>query len=347
MTMSLARLVSVLILGGILLGAASSSAAQSTDATTDWMICNDSSYIARTATGYSRNDTLTLKGWSEVIPGECIVEQVPVLSARFLYAESLALHHGGIREWKGENAFCVADSDFTLQTPGTCDGPDQTLRNYLAIRPGEPETRLGEPADYSPRAAQIAATQRLLRDAGYPVTQIDGLAGRGTSRLIRRFRRDAGLASSVDEADLIRALMKRVEELNESVGLEVCNDSGQTIWSALASRPSGQWRSRGWWEIAPQQCSKIMTRPLDGADAHVYAIQEQPGGADRRLRSIATGPAQFCISEAQFDAIGNELCVEQGYAIASFRPVKSEESGARIRLTDADFSAPDPNGLRR
>ena len=47
------------------------------------------------------------------------------------------------------------------------------------------------------------------------------------------------------------------------------------------------------------------------------------------------------------DAIGNTQCLEQGYVLASFRPVQTDNAGTRIRLTDADFAETGPGGLRR
>ena len=79
----------------------------------------------------------------------------------------------------------------------------------------------------------------------------------------------------------------------------------------------------------------------------MFAIQEGGDEKDKRLRTVATTPAQFCIAESKFDAHGNDMCTEQGYAVASFRPVPTEDKGVRIRLSDADFSEQTPGGLRR
>lgn len=353
-----ARLALCLVLSaplGALVGPSSASGQTTASDVSDWDICNDTSYVVRSASAYERDGRMVAQGWREILPGECITEAVPTQSGRFLFAESLPLHQGGIREWKGDTQFCASNEDFSSDISDDCGLNALISRGYLSVRPDEPQTRLRETADYSPESAKIAVQQRLLRDIGYDVSVIDGLAGQGTARLLRQFRVDAELDRNLAGDALIRALMRRAVEVNAQVGLEVCNESSQTVWSALATRESGNWRSRGWWRTEPAACTKIMTTPLPGTQAHVYATQERPnhdgvgsdGGPDRRLRSIATTPAQFCISEAEFDAIGNELCVEQGYAIASFRAAPTDADGARMRLTDADFSDPDPNGLRR
>ena len=69
-------------------------------------------------------------------------------------------------------------------------------------------------------------------------------------------------------------------------------------------------------------------------------------GPDKRLRSVAATPAQFCIAEAKFSALGREYCVESGYAVASFRPLPTDSEGAKVNLSNQDFSVPNADGLR-
>jgi len=79
-------------------------------------------------------------------------------------------------------------------------------------------------------------------------------------------------------------------------------------------------------------------------------IQGEDGietGPDKRLRSVAASPAQFCVAEAKFSALGREYCAEAGYAVANFRPIPTDNDGIRVTLTDQDFAAPNPVGLRQ
>lgn len=316
--------------------------------TRDWQICNHTSYAIRTASAFVRGARMAARGWDEILPGSCLSLTTPVSGPRFLFAESLDIHRGGIREWKGTTSLCVEeDTDFTSDATEDCRLANRTQRDYFAVRPGEPVTTLVEAADYNRERAIIAGQQRLLRDAGYDITRIDGLSGRKTARLLRAFRSDAGLDSSVTGEPLLRALMNAAAAARDAVGLDVCNQSSATIWTAIATRDRGQWRSRGWWKAVPGECTRPLDVSLPGLDAHLFAIQEAGEAPDNRLVARAPVPAQFCIAESKFDALGNELCLEKGYTVASFRPVPSEESGVRLRLTDADFAAPLPGGLRR
>jgi uncharacterized membrane protein len=316
--------------------------------TTDWQICNETSYILRSASAFLRGAGMAAKGWNEIMPGACIVITTPLNGPRFLFAESIDAHQGGVREWKGKTPLCVdKDADFTSPATEDCRMANKVPRNFFAVRPGEPVTSLVEPSEFGRSKSVIAAQQRLLRDAGYAITRIDGLPGRKTSRLLRAFRNDHDLAATVTDEPLMRALIAAAQEAQDAVGLEVCNQSSAPIWTAVATREDGRWRSRGWWRAVPDACTRPLDVPLTGTDAHMFAIQEGGDGNDKRLRTVATTPAQFCIAESKFDAHGNNMCTEQGYAVASFRPVPTEDKGARIRLSDADFSEQTPGGLRR
>lgn len=316
--------------------------------TTEWQVCNETSYILRTASAFLRGSGMSAKGWNEVLPGACISITTPVSGPRFLFAESLDAHQGGVREWKGTTPLCVDETaDFTASATEDCRLANRTERNFFAVRPGEPVTTLVEPSEFGRSKSVIAAQQRLLRDAGYAITRIDGLPGRKTSRLLRTFRKDNDLAATVTDEPLMRALIAAAAAAQDTIGLEVCNQSTAAIWTAVATIEDGKWRSRGWWRAAPGDCTRPLDIPLIGTQAHVFALQDGPDGVDKRLRTVATTPAQFCIAESKFVALGKDMCIEQGYAVASFRPVPTEDKGTRMRLSDADFSEQTLGGLRR
>ena len=317
--------------------------------TTDWQVCNETSYVLRTAHAFLRGGRMTAKGWDEILPGACLNLVTPVDSPRFLFAESDSLHKGGIREWKGETPLCVDTEDFTSDASQDCRLANRVTRDYFAVRPGEPVTTLVEPEKFGPSRAVTAATQRLLRDAGYDITRIDGMGGRKTARLLRTFRQDAELPANVEGEPLLRALMAAARANKESVGLDICNQSSRTIWAAIATRSNGVWRSRGWWRAEPENCVRPIDIPLPGTDAHLFALQESAefDGRDRRLRTDAETSAQFCIAESRFDALGNEFCADKGYGIGVFRTMPMDAAGLEITLSDSDFVDPPPLGLRR
>lgn len=329
--------------------------------TTNWNICNQTSYVLDTANAYQRGTRVQASGWQRLNPGACIVEITPKDSPRYLYAQSAPIHQGDIREWSGKVALCTAQTDFTLDAASLCsdtkldeqgqDGNGQTLRNFLAVDPKETRTDLIEPAEFGDKA-ETAGLQRLLKDAGYKISRIDGVAGRRTSKTVSSFKKDKDLTSTISGPELFLALIRAAKEAKTSTGLEVCNQSSTQIWTAIATRHQGGWQSRGWWDTPPSSCTKTYNATLDGTEMHIFALQEQYDErgnplADRHLRTVATIPSQFCIAEGKFTALGREFCTENGYNIANFRPVTTENKGTKLTLTDTDFIDLNPAGLRR
>lgn len=322
--------------------------------TTAWDICNETSYIMRIATAYIRGETISPKGWDITRPGECKSQMVPIGSPRYVFAESDSVHQGGIREWSGSVPLCVSSDDFSSDATKSCQLQNLEARNYLAVDPSEPRTTFVEPDSFGKNAA-TAGMQRLLKDSGYKITRIDGLPGRRTTRILSTFKKENELAKDVDDNTLIDALAETARAKQAEVGLEVCNNSSNRIWTAVATREDGDWKSRGWWTIEQGACLRTLTKTLQGTEAHYYALAEnitegengQEIGPDKRLRSVAATPAQFCVAEAKFSALGREYCAEAGYAVANFRPVPTDNDGIRVTLTDQDFAVPSAVGLRQ
>ena len=351
-----AALLTTLLLAVPQFALAQDQAPLSTEAATvtDWEICNETSYVLRLATAYMRGGKVSPKGWEKARPGECIKHNVPPNSPRYVFAESDPVHQGGIREWAGSVPLCVSDVDFEADATKSCQLQNLEMRNYLAVDPADPRTSFIEPDNFGKNAA-IAGMQRLLKDSNYKITRVDGLPGRRTTRTIETFKKDQELDKNIDDNTLIDAMVKVAESKQAEIGLELCNNSSGKIWTAVATRDDGDWRSRGWWTIEQGQCLRPLTKPLKGSEAHYYALAEnitesengRETGPDKRLRSVATTPSQFCVAEAKFSALGREYCAEAGYAVANFRPLPTDNDGIRIMLTDQDFAAPNPVGLRR
>ena len=323
----------------------------STNAVNTWDVCNETSYVLRFASAFIRSDRMQAAGWSHIQPGACETLNPPKDSPRFLFAESLPTHKGGIREWKGTFELCAKDESFTSDATDSCSLQNMETRDYFAVDPAERKTAFIEPGDFG-ESAETAGLQRLLQDAGYKITRIDGLSGRRTLRTIATAKSDLNLDKSATHQELISALIPKAEETRDTIGLDICNDSTSRMYSAIAIQQDGSWTSRGWWPIEVGACVKPYDYSLIGAQAHVFALQEAKSEngedlPDRRLRSEVVTPAPFCIAESRFAALGRENCLEQGYTPVDFRPVSSDVDAQIIRLTDADFVEGGGDGLRR
>jgi uncharacterized membrane protein len=322
-----------------------------TNTTNNWNICNETSYVLRLASAYIRSDRLQTAGWSSIQPGACTAVVTPKNSPRFLFAESLPIHRGGVREWKGAVKLCATEDDFVSDATDNCQLKNMGTRNFFSVDPAEIRTALIEPNDFG-ETAEIAGLQRLLQDSGYKITRVDGLSGRRTIRTINEAKADLSLDKDATNQDLMAALIPAAKKARETVGLDICNDSTSRVYGAIAVQTDGNWTSRGWWPVEPGTCVKPYDRSLIGSQAHVFALQEAADengetAPDRRLRSETVTPTQFCIAESRFAALGQENCLEQGYAAVAFRPVPTEADGQILRLTDADFVGGSADGLRR
>jgi len=332
--------------------AAAPSPDTSQNATTNnWDVCNETSYVLRYASAYIRDDRMQTAGWTTVQPGACVTVLTPKDSPRFLFAESLPIHRGGVREWKGTIELCATDEDFNSDATDNCALKNLETRGYFAVKPTERRTAFIEPGDFGVNA-ETAGLQRLLQDAGYKITRIDGLSGRRTLRTIASAKSDLALDKTATNQALINALIPKAETARNSIGLDICNDGTSRMFTSIAVQQDGNWTSRGWWPVEVGQCVKPYDRSLIGTQAHIYALQETKDEAgeplpDRRLRSEVVTPAPFCIAESRFAALGREKCLEQGYAAVDFRPLPSDVDVQVIRLTDADFSEGGGDGLRR
>ncbi len=317
-----------------------------------WQICNETSFALRIATATSVEGNVQPRGWDNLHAGSCLSVDAPPDTPRFVYAESSPVHRGGIREWKGEVQLCASDKDFIADSAIGCALQNLTSRNYIAVDPAEAVTTFMEIEDFGSKA-RTAGIQRLLKDNGYPITRIDGVEGRRTSKTLAKFIKDQGLTASMTGEDELAALEAAALEKSKTVGLTVCNKSSANIWTAIGRRRKGNWESRGWWSIEPEKCGQVFTESLISSDLAYYAIQdgiiEETGaqGPDRKLRSQAAKPSQFCVAESRFSVMGRDSCSDQGYRAANFRNLPIDKDGITIDLTDADFAEPSPSGLRK
>jgi len=318
----------------------------------NWQICNETSFSLRIATAFMQGEKPAAKGWKSLRSGSCLETEILVGAAKYVYAESSKAHRGGIREWRGEIPLCTVDAENFAADPDIgCALQNMTTRNFMAIDPMEPITSLVEIENFVSKAS-TAGIQRLLRDNGYDITRVDGIAGRRTSKTLSKFLKDNELPASLTTEEQLDALEQAAKEKVKSIGLTLCNRSESDIWSAIGLRRKGNWESRGWWKIEAENCTQVYTGSLLTADLSYYASQD--GGldeegeklSDKSIRVTAAAPSQFCISDSKFAVLGRESCIDNGYKAANFRVLPADKEGLTIDLTDADFAEVSASGLR-
>lgn len=367
------RIILAILIGWAgLVNASAASAQEGADAaaqSSDWVVCNETSFILRLAIAQGQDKNVTVNGWTRVRPSECITQAGSADSHRYLFAESDPVHNGGLREWSGSYPICVNPrEDFSVDTNVSCALQGLETRRFLRINPADPVTRLIEPDDFGKKAI-TAGLQRLMQDAGYKITRIDGISGRRTRDTLKAFRKEAGVGADVPDLLQIDALAQTALTKQELTGLTICNATQAKSWVAIGYREDGSWQSRGWWRVEPSACIRPWTKDIIGAELHLYAQQDVPkrpedideaetDGNEARenearetetlvLKNPVESVNNFCIAEGKFSALGREFCIDQGYVAADFRPLISEEKGLKIILNKDDFTRATSGGLRQ
>lgn len=316
----------------------------------NWQICNETSFSLRIATAQNGTGLTAANGWDKLRAGSCLETLISIGVPKFVYAESVGAHRGGIREWKGTIPLCAQDEDFAADPTIACSLQAMYERDFMAVDPDEPITTLVEIENFGSKA-QTAGIQRLLQDNGYEISRVDGIAGRRTSRTLGQFLKDNDLPSSLSVEEQLDALEAAALEKVKTIGLTLCNRSNNEVWTAIGRRRKGNWESRGWWKIPATGCQQVFTESLIDADLSFYASQvggmDENGASlpDKALRTLAATPTQFCISESRFAVLGKDNCADNGYKAANFRVLPMDQDGLTIDLTDADFAA-SGSGLR-
>lgn len=307
-------------------------------------VCNETSFVVEVATAWDGDSAMTVAGWTRLRPGECGETQprtAPEGGAVFLYARSSDAYLGGVREWRGAHPFCVGDDTFSYEGVQDCLPLGMEERHFRQLSADEmTRTILVEPSNFGERADE-AGLQRLLQSAGYDIRNIDGFAGRRTTRAISAFEGDVDQQFGSNRAGLMDALERAAHTRNVNAGLNICNDASAPIAVAVARlRPEG-WQSKGWWRIETGQCERTIAARLSANETFAYAMRIEGDTPE----PMVTGTQGFCLAPARFLAEGENECEARGYQSAQFRAVPAPENGAStLRFNDGDFvSAPQPH----
>ena len=315
-----------------------------------WEVCNETSFIQEIATAtiadMNPGTPMLVKGWIKLIPGSCQAVDAAKGTPRFVYARSANVHQGGIREWKGQHDYCVGEDPFEAKTDLSCALQNMKPRKFLRVIPTEHRTAFVEPSDFG-KKSKTAGLQRLLKDNNYDVKRVDGLTGRRTTNTLNKFLKDNEIATDISVEEKYAALEKHARDIQEKIGVTLCNESSQKVWGAIAYEAGEEVESRGWWSIDTGACLRPFSESLKDRQVHFYARQEKPGNTDKILKVSSKSAKDLCIGEAKFSAIRQEFCEDQGYITARFHSLPIDQTGARIILKDGNFADAAISGLRQ
>lgn len=309
------RLSSLAILGMAVLASVPAHAA--------YTICNKTSYVVYAALGYSAGDDIVTGGWTRVLPGACETASAEKLqaSAFFLYARSSNAHRGPGRAWGGKAKLCAKAANFSLRVragAASCPGGDAFFLPFAAgdVRGQADWTTILTESAAIPTIedAQVAGLQRLLNDNGFDVGAINARRNAKMDSAIVQFRARQKIPFQARTIELFQALEREAEKSAAPQGYVICNESKAPLWAAIGLREGNTWTSRGWWRIAPANCTKAWASALAGG--RIYLLAERENG-----ERVVGGSAMFCVNDASFEIKGRENCVQRRLKTAGFEEI--------------------------
>ena len=283
-------------------------------------LCNRTSTVLYAATAASTGPDTLVAGWTRIVPGACSVAIKADLaaSAYYLYARSSSATSGVPRAWGGNTELCVKDTDFSLHLPGpsaNCPSPDMSALGFAALATHHMRTwttTFRETPDFdSMKGAERAGLKRLLRDTGVPIATLDSSSDKAADAALVDFRKRTRLSDKADVGELFNALETEAMKTAAPIGYSVCNDTDKPIWAALGERKGAAFVSRGWWQVAPGSCARVIAESV--ANRRIDLRVEKAKGI-----ALVSGPEKFCVTNIEFEIQGRQNCAARGLVEAGF-----------------------------
>jgi uncharacterized membrane protein len=333
------KFAKVLIIAGMAAGALLARAAPASAAL---KLCNQTSYVVYAAIGAATKTELDTRGWTRIVPGDC---QTPIpdplaAPAYFIYAHTSQAHSGPSRAWGGNVPICARDTNFAQRTKlpvHGCQGNDFYKMPFAVLdRHGSPSwttTFTESPALKTLKDARHAGINRLLEDLGYHVN-VPGERARDLA--LEDFHKRMKLPADASEADLFDALETEATKAAAPAGYTVCNDTDEPLWAAIALQTPKKFVTRGWWQVSPGACSRVLTEALK-TDS-VYLLAEHKG-----KHVVVSGPTKLCVANVEFEIAGRAPCTGKGVTAMGFAVTNTKgRAGYVAHIGDNGLLAPAP-----
>ena len=101
-------------------------------------------------------------------------------------------------------------------------------------------------------------------------------------------------------------------------GLRLCNQSFDVLNVAIATPAEGDFTTRGWWRVAPNQCATLQRDALRSRFYYVFA-------ADIFGNEVLSGAIPMCVAPRRFEISGQQDCLLRGFLDARFLEVDTQE----------------------
>ncbi|MEG9861564.1 MAG: DUF1036 domain-containing protein [Parvularculales bacterium] len=335
--------------------------AQGATAQGGYRLCNETSYVLKSAIVVVDGGLARSRGWFDIFPGDCrevlpdslgggLSENEVYREGKryYVYARTFDVYHGGVGQFVGEHPFCVGEGSFDIENAVAIvgDGVNCSQRGLevVSFRAADVDgddwtTNFAEAEGYSLQRAKVAGIQRLLVERGNRKIRVDGYKGRYTMRTIKAFQRvqDMAVEDSISEA-LFEVLLIEAEKIRSDYGLKLCNTTQYQVWSAVGIEGEDNFITRGWMMIEPGDCLKVVRDSLGQDNYYIFAeaVDEQGlviHGEDGPL--AWWGERSLCVKPTRFIIRGQDNCLARGFEYQGFRAVESKgKPGITMTLSE-------------
>ena len=109
----------------------------------------------------------------------------------------------------------------------------------------------------------------------------------------------------------LTAILLIISVVSAHASLSVCNRTSRAVKVAIARYDGMQWKSQGWWTLAPTACTAVISSALNARFYYLFAMDGSSGGWD--------GTHGFCVSSHnRFVIAGRANCVVHGFERKGF-----------------------------
>ncbi len=313
-------------------------------------LCNETSYVLDAAFSQKKVKIWQTYGWFRLYPGFCqvVVEKRLRQKVYYIYARSAPEHRGRIKIFGGTTMFCVGTrgKKFLIKERILCREKDHSKVGFARI---EIENKNGNWTEdfqetkpfFSANHAMVAGAQRLLRENGLEIGDVDGFWGKLTQRTIQTFQRSINQrpTGAISQKLFQQLLEGSKKMLGVHSGFRLCNETKYLVWAsigyravnAIANREGNfgapKFESKGWIRVEPKSCAMLLREKLGQPRYYIYAEAVDEKGAVVYKNSgeplVWLGDFPMCLRRLQFKITKRTQCIERGFQSAGFRRVET------------------------
>ncbi|HEY1981032.1 MAG TPA: DUF1036 domain-containing protein, partial [Xanthobacteraceae bacterium] len=126
---------------------------------------------------------------------------------------------------------------------------------------------------------------------------------------IEDFRRRMKMPADATDADMFAALETQAMRSAAPAGYTTCNNTSEPLWIAIGVPSPKGVASRGWWQVSPGACSRLITQQLH--TDRVFLLAQR-----KNKQPVVTGSSKLCVADIEFEITG--ACRGKGMTQAGF-----------------------------